>query len=440
MNIHQKKVTILGAQRSGLALARLVVQNGGVARISHGGPEASIASTDLEWLNEHQVELEHNGHSPEFIRGSDYVVISPGVRLDSRVIQWVTGMLITVMGEVEFASEFCDVPIIAVTGSNGKTTVSTLIHQTLTAAGYKSRLCGNIGLPFSEACQDLAGCDYVVLEVSSFQMESVLAEYNPDRRRGYVRGFRPMIGVLLNFSQNHLDRHRDMDEYFFAKARLFINQEASDYAVLNTANPRIKTFGDTLKSQVRPFGGNSGKGDSSGDLNPNFLAIHEVMDILKIDRSYFEKVLKDFKGVEHRLEFVRNIDGVKYINDSKSTTAEAGRWALNQTPAPLLFICGGRDKNMDYSVIRDLVAERVDHLILIGEARAKIRQALESVCPITECDSLDEAVRFAQQQAKAGDTVLFSPMCASFDMFRDYEERGRVFKSLVNALKVESHA
>lgn len=430
LNLEGKIVTILGAKRSGLALARLVLRLKGQPKISDSQPVEQMSRDDLSWINEHGIKLENSAHTREFISGSDFLVLSPGVRFDSTAVQWAQEMSIPVFGEIEFAYQFCQSPVVAVTGSNGKTTVVTLINKVLTQAGYKSRLCGNVGYPFSDYCLDGNEYDFFVLELSSFQLESLLDKNNSLRRDGSVRGFRPFIAVLLNFSQNHLDRHKDITEYFEAKRKIFYNQTGDDHAVLNYSTSLIRDLAKTIESKIHWFN----QGENVTGLNPNFLAVHRVSEILGISQAVFDEVIHNFKGVEHRMELVRTLDGVDFINDSKSTTAEAGGWALSQMQRPVMMICGGKDKNIDFTVLSELVRQKVKKMFVIGEAKEKIKNSFGRVVQIEECQKLEEAVRSAKNQADQGDCVLLSPMCASFDMFKDYEDRGRIYKSIVNNL------
>jgi len=435
MNIKGKRVTIVGGKRSGMALARLVTALGGKAKISELGPEESFPHEFRDWAKQQNVVLECQGHSRAFVEDSDIVVVSPGVRFDAPPVQWANENGTLVLGEVEFASQFCDKPIIAITGSNGKTTVSTLIRDMIVAAGHKACLCGNIGSPLAGFVLDLAQTDYVVLEISSFQLESVLDPVSPFRRASAqdlrVKGFQPHIAVLLNFNQNHLDRHKDLEEYFQAKMRLFLNQDQKDFAVLNAQDPKMAEAAKDIKSWVVYF--NTGAPGEKA-RNPNHLAVLEVGRILGIDDDCCEKVFREFKGVEHRLESVRCLDGIDFINDSKATTAEAGMWALQSLNQPILMICGGRDKNIDFSVLSKIVQQKVKRMYAIGEARKKIRQTFEKLVDLQECSTLEEAVLLQARQSAKGDCVLLSPMCASFDMFKDYEDRGRVFKDIVRRL------
>lgn len=432
MNLKNKTITILGAQRTGMALAKLVTFLGGNAKISEKGDETTVSEDFREWAKQHKVRCEFTGHTRSFIEDSDFVVLSPGVPYNSQAIQWAKEKSIPVLGEIEFAFQFCSKPVIAVTGSNGKTTVVTLIHQVLEAAGLRSCLCGNIGAPFSDYILDLENKDFVVLEISSFQLEAV----SPPGTSG-ILGFKPHIAVILNVNQNHLDRHKDFQEYFDAKQRIFLNQDAGDYAVLNHQDSGLKAIAGQLKSQVRFF--NAAPLSLPGiSHNPNFAAVREVANILGIKDEVCVQVFKNFKGVEHRMEFVREIEGVNFINDSKATTAQAGIWALERLNCSVIMICGGRDKNIDFSVVAPFARQKVKKMILIGEARAKLKKTFEGVVALEECNTLADAVLRAREIAQKGDSVLLSPMCASFDMFTNYEERGRCFKELVRNLPVHA--
>jgi len=431
MEIAGKKVTIIGGQRSGMALARLVVCLKGIAKISDQNREESLAQEFKEWATQYNVDLEFNGHTQKFVQDSDLVVISPGVRLDSAPIRWAKENNIPFLGEIEFAAQFCHKPIIAVTGSNGKTTVSTLISKVIENAGLKACLCGNVGFPFSDYVLNLEETDFVVLEVSSFQLESILGSDSPIRKKFDIQGFHPFIAVILNFSENHLDRHKDLQEYFMAKKRIILNQGPDDYLVLNYQDKETQKLATQSKSHVVCF---NVPDENKILINPNHLAVLEVGRVLKIDESCCRAVFQEFKGVEHRLEKVRCLNGVDYINDSKATTAQSALWALENIEQPIVMICGGRDKNIDFTVLADKVRQKVKSMFVIGEARAKIRQAFSELVSLEECEGLEEAVVKAKENSSKGDCVLLSPMCASFDMFKDFEERGRIFKEIVQKL------
>jgi len=420
MDVFNKKVTVLGAARSGLAAAALLGRKGAKVYVSEQGGIEKFPSDFLSWARAAGVQIEVGGHTREFIAGSALVVPSPGVPFLAPPLVWAREQGIKIWGEIELAFHYCPPPVIAVTGSNGKTTVVTLITQVLNAAGKKAVLCGNVGTPFCDCVDKLADADFVVLEVSSFQLET-------------IEDFRPFIGVCLNFSQNHLDRHKDMEEYFNAKKRLFENQGPGDYAVLNEQCELFKEAAQAFRSQV-VFFNRPGEAPAAAGGNPNFSAVLAVSRTLGIADDIDWGVFRSFPGVEHRLEKVRILDGVEYINDSKATTVEAGRWALESLERPVVLICGGRDKHLDYSVLAGLVGRKVKAMIAIGEARGIFRQAFAGCVPFEEAGSMAAAVALARQKAREGDCVLLSPMCASFDMFKNFEERGVVFKSLVRDL------
>jgi len=433
MDIAGKTITIIGGKRSGMALARLVARLDGKVKLSEKDDEECLPDKFQEWAAENNVIIEFNGHTPEFIKDSDLIVLSPGVPFQSACVQWAHEEGICVFGEIEFASQFCTKPIIAVTGSNGKTTVATLISKILQKAGHQVCLCGNVGFPFSDYVLDLDQTDYIVLEVSSFQLESIhdAASISKEGLRG-SKEFKPHVAVILNFSQNHLDRHKDLQEYFAAKKRIFVNQGPEDFLVLNGKDSECHQLLTQARSRIVYF---NSPDDNSVISNPNHLAVLSVGKILEVDEDDCTEVFREFEGVEHRLEKVRSLDGVDFINDSKATTAQAALWALENIEQPILMICGGRDKNIDFSVLAETVQQKVKQMFVFGEARAKIRQAFTELVNLQECEGLEEAVTKAKQNAATGDCVLLSPMCASFDMFSDFEERGRVFKNIVNQLK-----
>jgi len=433
MNIEGKKVTIIGGKRSGMALARLAIRLNTEVKLSEQNDDNCLPHEFMVWAAQHNVIFEFNGHTPEFIADSDLIVLSPGVPFNADCVQWAHEKKISVLGEIEFASQFCTKPIIAVTGSNGKTTVATITSKILQKAGYKVCLCGNIGVPFSEFVLDLDQTDYVVLEVSSFQLESVHDSALRSKKGSLdIEGFKPHIAIILNFSQNHLDRHKDLKEYFRAKKRIYINQGPEDILVLNHKDPESHNLSSQTKSRVVYF---NSPDDNNTISNPNYLAVLSVGKILEVDENDCYEVFQEFEGVEHRLEKVRNLNGIDFINDSKATTAQAALWALENIDQPIVMICGGRDKNIDFSILAEIVQQKVKQMFVIGEARTKIRQAFDEVVDLQECEGLEEAVTRAKQNASKGDCVLLSPMCASFDMFADFEERGRVFKKIVNQLK-----
>jgi len=327
-------------------------------------------------------------------------------------------MQIPVISEIEFAADLCPAKIIAVTGSNGKTTVTTLIGKVIEAGMRHAFVCGNIGTPFSSLVDKLNQNDFVSLEVSSFQLEKILK-------------FKPHIAVILNITKNHLDRHKDMQEYLDAKKRIYMNQDGSDFLVLNSEDPVLNGWAREAKSKVVFFGRSAG-------LNPNEAAVLAVGSVLGLSRDKILRVFEDFQGLEHRMEFVAEIKKVKFINDSKATTADSAKWALENLSCPVFLIAGGKDKGVDYGLIKEAARIKVKGLILIGEAAGNIARELAGELKTEAATTLDEAVRKAFSRASAGDCVLLSPMCSSFDMFTNYEERGKVFKDSVLKLAEEN--
>jgi len=432
-NIQNKLVTVIGAQRSGQALARLIVFHQGSVFLSDLGDDQDIDDQFKQWAEENNVQVEFKKHTKEIIQKSDLIVLSPGVKKDAEPVLWAQEKNIPVLGEVEFAFQFCSKPVIAVTGSNGKTTVSNLINNLVKAVDRQAGLCGNVGYPFSDSLIEDKSFDYYVLEISSFQLETVLGSKDVERMGEDFRPFKPFIAVILNFSRNHLDRHEDMEEYLSAKKRIFLNQSQDDFTVLNDSDAQLKALAKDTNGQVIFF--NKEKQDVNDSGNPNYSAVREVGNVLEIDHNTITKVLESFKGIEHRLEWVRKINGVDYVNDSKATTTEAGRWAIRNLEKPILLICGGRDKDADFTVLSQIMAERVRKLIVFGEAKNKLIDVFQGVLDVEVCEGLEGAVQTARQLAEEGDCILLSPMCASFDMFRNYEERGKVFKEIVNKLE-----
>ncbi len=414
MDIRNKRVCIIGAAKSGVAAANLAQAMGGAVRISDSQPLAKLDRALAGLKDRGRVEVEAGGHTRDFVTASDLVVASPGVWKDAPPLEWARAAGIPVMGEIEFAWRFCTKPVIAVTGSNGKTTTVSLIARVLEAGGKKVSLCGNIGTPFSDKVID-GDVEIFVVEISSFQLELCTT-------------FRPKVALITNFSQNHLDRHPTMEEYFEAKKRLFMNQTADDHAILNARDPLVARLKDEISSRVSFF---NAEGEKD---NPNYLAVLAVARILGIAEAVTGKVLDEFTGVEHRLEHVRSLDGVEYINDSKSTTAEAGRWALERMQKPVVLIVGGFDKHIDYACLRDLACQKVRVMVAFGAIRQQFKDTFGDVLAVEVIDGgLDSAVAYARSVAHSGDCVLLSPMTSSFDMFKKFEHRGEVFKDIVRA-------
>lgn len=411
-----KNVLIVGFARSGLASANILHDLGSRVWITDNQDNESIR-LNLGRLKSKEIKVELGVHSRDFVKDKDIVVISPGVSNEALSVVWAKAEGIPIISEIELAWVLSPAEVIAITGTNGKTTVTTLIGKVLEAAGKRALVCGNIGRPFSAEVDKIKKGDFVSLEVSSFQLE-------------YIDTFKPRISVILNLSRNHLDRYRDMREYLAAKKRIFKNQDSADYLVLNYDDPDVRPLANETKAKVVYF-------RKEQDLNPNQSAVLAVASILGISKDIVAQAFRGFKGVEHRMEEAFKINGVRFINDSKSTTTEATVWALNNLTESVVLIAGGREKGNDYGAVLELARKKVKAAVVIGEAREKIKKAFSSAIKVEEAVTLEEAVKKSLGLARQGDCVLFSPMCKSFDMFSNYEERGRIFKGLVEKLAKE---
>jgi len=408
-----KKISVVGFARSGLACANLLYELGSEVYITDNQDNEYTRDCALRLVSK-KIRLELGRHSREFVEDKDLVVVSPGVPDSCFAVAWAKKAAIPIISEVEVAWILCQATVIAVTGSSGKTTVTTLIGDALKKSGRKAFVCGNIGTPFTGEVSKMKEGDFVSLEISSFQLET-------------IRQFKPKVAVVLNICRNHLDRYKDMEEYIRAKKRIYMNQDSRDFLVLNSQDKVLVDFAKDAKSKVIFF-------KEAEGLNQNQAAVISVASALAIDKKSCLDVFNEFKGIEHRQEYVTKIREVFFINDSKATTVESAVWAINNISSPIILIAGGRDKGVDYREILDAAKGKVKQLVLIGEAREKIKAALEAHLAIDEADTLEEAVKKAFLKASPGDSVLLSPMCSSYDMFKDYEERGRAFKQIVRAL------
>ncbi len=411
MDFPGKKVTVLGLGVSGFQSAVFLHQRNFSVRVSDGGTSESVRQ-HVEQLAALGIPGEAGSHNLPEILQSDWVLISPGIPPAAAVYQTIREAGIPILSEIEAASRFCPTEkIIAVTGTCGKTTVTTLLRNLIEAAGGPGRAvaCGNIGNPWIGEIENLTAQDTVVLELSSFQLE-------------HCTHFRPKIGILLNLSPNHEDWHANGQAYIAAKLRLFQAQQESDHALLREQDRRAFFPAYPVKAQVFSFGAHP-------SLNPNEEVLRTVAAILDIPQVLVDQTLASFQGIEHRLEVFHQAGGITYVNDSKSTTPSSLAWALEKYPdGRVILIAGGHPKSTNFDSLRDLVARKVKRAVLIGEARELLREAWKETAPLSEAGTFAEAVRLAHAAAREGDIVLLSPACASFDMFSNYQERGRLFK------------
>ncbi|HXG56724.1 MAG TPA: UDP-N-acetylmuramoyl-L-alanine--D-glutamate ligase [Vicinamibacterales bacterium] len=446
-SVRGRRVTVVGAARSGVAAAELLVRRG-----------ASVTLTDTRSTidEEHAlrsagVRLALGGHEPAVFARADLIVLSPGVPSDLPEIQAARAAGIQVMGELEMASRWLRGRIVAITGTKGKSTTTTLTGRMLEAGGHHVLVGGNIGYALSAQVDESTANTIHVIEASSFQLES-------------IEMFRPWIAVLLNFSPDHLDRHSTVEEYAAAKSRIFVNQTAADWAVLNADDESVGRMAAEAASRRLPFSmtdslasGVLVQGDAivrrtaEGDralvplasirllgrhLIADVLAASAVASLAGVDAEAMTRAVEGFTGLEHALEPVTEFGGVTFVNDSKATNIEAARRAIESFES-LVVILGGRFKGGDFADLRDLLAARHASVVAIGEARQRVRDALGGAVPVHDAVDMNGAVRTAFASAAPGATVVLAPACASFDMFRDYAERGRVFKQEVLRLEEE---
>lgn len=433
-DFHGKSVVVAGMAKSGFGAVDILLRHGATVRAVDSKPDeamrARLAPLGVELL----------AQTPEAFRNADLIVLSPGVPVET-----VPADAPPVIGEVELAGYYLQGPTIAITGSNGKTTTTALIGHVLTQSGIACQVGGNIGTAPTAMIDTSRPDQWNVLELSSFQLET-------------IHEFRARVAVCLNLTQNHLDRHKTIENYANAKARLVETQDESGYAVLNRDNACTASFAKRTRAQVVWF-------SMRGSVEPGFYlngreivsdtgrlmdigemrlrGMHNVENVMaaaaacRVAGASLEQIragVMSFEAVEHRIEFVRKLDGVDYYNDSKATSVDATLKSIDAFPGGLWIILGGKDKGSDYSPLREPLRGKAHAAMLIGAAAPKIESHLKGALPLIQCGDITTAVRAAHDQAKPGDTVLLAPACASFDQFRSFEHRGEVFKELVHAL------
>lgn len=443
----QQKLVILGGGESGVGAAVLGKKQGYRVFLSDRG---TLSEKFRVRLIDNGIDFEEGQHSESEIINADLVVKSPGIPKEAPIIQKLNEKHISVISEIEFASRFTDSKIIAVTGSNGKTTTASLIHYILSVAGMNVGLGGNIGRSFADMVAE-EGFDCYVLEISSFQLDDIVS-------------FKPYIAILLNITPDHLDRYDyKLELYAKAKFRITENQSHEDYFVYDFDDENIaeliKEIDTTAKKVAYSMKTNLDEGAYADDEKMminypdkfeipiseislrgkhniyNSMAAATTANILKIRKDVIRRSMSDFTAVEHRLEFVLKVGGVEFINDSKATNVNAAYYALESMKNPTVWIVGGTDKGNDYSEVFDLVQKKVKAIVCLGLDNSKILSAFDGMVEnIVETKSMEEAVRSAYFFSEKGDTVLLSPCCASFDLFKNYEDRGRQFKEEVKKL------
>lgn len=447
MDLKGKKVLVVGLARTGVSTAKFLVSKGARVRVSDSSPEEKLARS-LEELKGLDLEIETGRHTEEWFIKADMIVVSPGVPLDIKPLSAAQHKGVVIISEIELASRFIDAPIIAITGTNGKTTTTTLIGEILKKSGKRVFVGGNIGNPLIEYVMEGNKADFIVAEISSFQLEG-------------IRDFRPYISILLNITEDHLDRYPSMEAYIQAKGLIYRNQRYTDYAVISADDVLVKRLTKGIEPRKIGFSRErevvdgiyyrEGKIFSSimGDAvyEPerfrikgvhnieNAMASIAACELAGCGRDTIQEALEEFHGLPHRVEFVTEIGGVSYYNDSKGTNIGATLSALTGFERNVILLAGGKDKGGDYSVMAPLVQEKVKGMILFGEARDKINKSIGSCTDTVLVGNLKEAMEVVKRTAVKGDTVLLSPACSSFDQFSGYAERGKVFRELVLAMK-----
>ncbi|NPA40059.1 MAG: UDP-N-acetylmuramoyl-L-alanine--D-glutamate ligase [Thermodesulfobacteria bacterium] len=442
MDLKGKKVVVIGLGKSGESAVKLLLSRGAEVLILEKKEEHELNPRMVEEVKKLGAELVTGTQSPEFAKGKDLVVVSPGV---PKEVYSGFSKFCPVIGELELAWELLESKpqTVAITGTNGKTTTTAMVSEILKTSGYRVFTGGNYGIPLSELVLRGTKVDRIVLEVSSFQLET-------------IKEFSPNVGILLNITPDHLERYESEKEYAEYKYRMFENQKEEDKAVLYCNLPYFEEFKEKVKGKVYTFGECGGEarliGENRFSLKPgqgeevysfdgfkllglhnklNYLAASLAARLLGASPSAVQKLVREFTGFPHRMEFVAEVGGVYFVNDSKATNVDATLQALKSSVPPVILIMGGRHKGAGYTSLIPYLGEKVKLLILMGEARWIIGEQIGGVVETLYAKNLDEAVLLAIKRAQSGDTVLLSPGCSSFDEFNSYEERGQRFRELV---------
>ena len=444
-----KRVLVVGMARSGMAAARFLGARGAWVTVSDARGQSQL-EPEIRTLQALGIGWEVGGHRPETFLKAECIVVSPGVPLEQPVLREAAGRGTEILSEIELASRFLRGRIVGITGSNGKTTTTTLVGEILEAAGFRVQVGGNIGVALTSLVESSASDSINVVELSSFQLEAITS-------------FRAHIGLILNITPDHMDRYPNLAAYASAKLNLLNNQEAADFAVLNRDDRLLRDLAEPMAAKrfwfstripvdqgtclqkgalvfIDPGGREQVVGVEEVRIKgrhnlENVAAAVTVARLLGASVQSIRETVARFRGVSHRLEWVREIRGVDFYNDSKATNPTSAQRAMEAFEQRLVLILGGRDKASDFTVLSPQVSRRVKGLVLLGEASRKIESQLAGTAPVTRAASMEEAVRLAFGQADRGEVVLLAPACSSFDMFRDYEDRGNVFKEAVHRLQ-----
>lgn len=430
---------VVGVGKTGIETVKFLLKRGADVSVSDSSPLEKIAE-QAKMLESWGVKLESGGHTRETFLSADTIVLSPGVPFGIPPVREAVGSGIEAISEVELASRFIKKPSIAVTGSNGKTTTSTLIARILEKNGKKVFLGANIGTPLITIADDFDKYDILVLELSSFQLQG-------------IESFRPDVAVILNISPNHLDHHSTFDEYILSKMKIFSNQTEGGLCIYKADDEIIRKHLHGIRSRKIPFGAGHGENGLSYDgrgirYGNEFYAlegmklagyhnIENIMAAIAATRAVgcapalIEEAVLEFSPLPHRNEFLGEIRGAGFYNDSKSTSPGATLRALESLPAPIILIAGGKDKGVSFASLKEIIEKKVKFMVLLGESRFRMQKELGGKVGTALAGSLEEALEKTLESLAPGDTVLFSPACSSFDMFQSYEDRGRRYKELV---------
>lgn len=453
MNFNGKHIVVVGLAKSGAAIARYLKKNGAVVTVTDKQKAGDLGER-VDEMKALGIRTELGTHNTRTFLEADMIVLSPGVPHRLPQIQQASEMMIPVVGEVELASMFIREPIVAVTGTNGKTTVTTLISKMLEASGFRVYTGGNIGTPLSEYVMGDERCDVVVAEISSFQLDT-------------IKTFRPDVAVLLNITDDHLDRYEDFYAYARSKGRIFENQEKDDIAVINSNDPasvdisrvlqnRKYFFGNEVSDNCAVIGENSislsipGSDPQVIDLSgTKLIGNHNreniaasALAVLSIGGTFqsIQSVINTFGGLPHRIEYVETVNDTHWYNDSKATNIDAVIRALDSFDSPVTLIMGGRNKGGNFEQLKPSLTGSAKSIIAIGESKEEIRSSLGDTVKVTLATTLENAVEIAGKDAEPGQVVLFSPACSSFDMFNNYEHRGDSFRHAVKQFKERINA
>ncbi len=454
MELEGKKILVVGLARTGISLIKFLTKRGAKVTVSDHKSKPELVEA-LEQIEGYDVQLDLGGHSPKLFLEQDLIILSPGVPPNIKIFDYARNNGVKVTGELEFSSSFIKEPIVAITGTNGKTTTTHLIHHFLTQSGIKAWVGGNYGPPLVEYLEEEEKAKVVIVEVSSFQLE-------------LISKFDPRHIVFMNLAEDHLDRYKSMEDYVNAKRRIFMNTNQHTTSILNADDNAVVELArdpsvqkglilyfsqkPSLEPQIMNIGGAVAIGkeirvrtgpeiELFNISNMKMRGSHStdnIMAALLVARHYgathdvIQEAIDNFRGLPHRLEYVRKVGGVKFYNDSKATNVHSVIRALNAFDENVILIMGGKDTNLNYTVLKNLIRQKVKNLILTGEAKERINREIGDFSETFLIGTFEEAVLVAYQKSRIGDSVLLSPGCSSFDLFDNYVERGNYFKEIVN--------